>query len=1084
MAVLPAPSAILQRLYAAPDPASCHAAGAELADFVQETGLHSLADHDILNELLRASKSKSGFERESAMVGFEEIFRRTQPGAEAYYLPLLPEILAMYAETGKGEVVKDAAERAAKAFVALPPPEQCIKVIDTLFNIVDSNGKWRVKAGALDVLALVVERCKDQVSERLGTIIPRLTHHLQDTKPEVAQAATRATEKVCSVLSNPDVIPFIPILVSCMARPDTVPEGINKLSANVWVRDVDAPTLAILVPLLIRALNDRSATVQRQTVILIGNLFKLVRSFELAAHHVPHLLPGVSKIAETAAFPEVRAFGRDAKQSMLAASAGVETEAAEEALDPSPDDEKTSVSLLVELFTKQTGAAPDAFVQTTLSYVSHAVSVLVKKRDFDDKQWQDVYVAPYLARFMSSTQAQSVCKEANRQWVEIDLKRNASDLEDDDGADGELLTNIQFSLAYGGLLLLNHTVLKLRRGHRYGVCGTNGCGKSTLLKAINRHQVENWPESLSTFYVEHDIDGEESEANLFEFLCNDRFVKATGASPDKVKKFMFETGFDENRQAQTVQALSGGWKMRLALARAMICEADVLLLDEPTNHLDRASIEWLQGYLNALTHVTVLVVSHDSGFLDAICTDIIHYEKKRLVYYKGNLAKFVDQHPAAKSYYTLSASLIKFSFPPPGGLMGVRSKTRAIVKMTDVTFTYPGAPKPSLYNASCAVTLSSRVGVVGPNGAGKSTLIKVLTGETIPDSGRVEKHPNLRIAMVAQHAFAHIEQHLTRTAVDYIRWRYQDGHDRELAATASRKLSAEEKKILETPIKASTGEERRVEMIIGRQKLKKSFTYELKWKGLDHRFNNWIPRERLFELGFSKIVQQFDDFEASREGSGSRELTGPAIRKHLEDIGLDGDIAQYNELKGLSGGQKVKVVIAAALWAKPQLLILDEPTNFLDRDALGGLAVAIREWDGAFVCISHNTEFVGALCPEIWNVEGGKLIHKGKAAIVDDAFDDSKENTPRSSRFSSRVTSRVASATNSASNSATPSRANSGDEAAPNGADASIPMPVVKKKKLTRKQQKEREERRRLRTVAWLSNSREGATREPDTDSD
>ena len=155
----------------------------------------------------------------------------------------------------------------------------------------------------------------------------------------------------------------------------------------------------------------------------------------------------------------------------------------------------------------------------------------------------------------------------------------------------------------------------------------------------------------------------------------------------------------------------------------------------------------------AQKHVTVLTVSHDSAFLDAVCTDIIHYESKRLVYYRGNLERFVAQHPAAKSYYTLSAATLSFTFPPPGSLMGVRSNTRAILKATHCTFTYPGAKQPSLKDASCAVSLSSRVGVVGPNGAGKSTLIKLLTGETLPDSGAIVKHPNLRIAYIAQHAF-------------------------------------------------------------------------------------------------------------------------------------------------------------------------------------------------------------------------------------------------------------------------------------------------------------------------------------------
>jgi elongation factor 3 len=113
---------------------------------------------------------------------------------------------------------------------------------------------------------------------------------------------------------------------------------------------------------------------------------------------------------------------------------------------------------------------------------------------------------------------------------------------------------------------------------------------------------------------------------------------------------------------------------------------------------------------------------------------------------------------------------------------------------------------------------------------------------------------------------------------------------------------------------------------MGRQKLKKSLRYEIKWQGLDHKWNTWVPREELLEKGFTKLVQQFDDLEASREGAGARETTLLSVRKMLEDVGLDGDIAQYNEMNGLSGGQKVKVVIAAALWNNPQICVLDEPT--------------------------------------------------------------------------------------------------------------------------------------------------------------
>jgi len=170
---------------------------------------------------------------------------------------------------------------------------------------------------------------------------------------------------------------------------------------------------------------------------------------------------------------------------------------------------------------------------------------------------------------------------------------------------------------------------------------------------------------------------------------------------------------------------------------------------------------------------------------------------------------------------------------------------------------------------------------------------------------------------------------------------------------------------------------------MGRQKLKKSLQYEIKWRGLDHRFNTWLPREDLLAKGFDKLVQQFDDLESSREGAGTRETSVSAVRKHLEEVGLDGDIAQYNEMGGLSGGQKMKVVIAGCLWNNPQvntvsvqllpalltfsvffakIIVLDEVTNFLDREAIGGVAVAIREWGGAVAIISHNNEFVSALC--------------------------------------------------------------------------------------------------------------------------
>lgn len=232
------------------------------------------------------------------------------------------------------------------------------------------------------------------------------------------------------------------------------------------------------------------------------------------------------------------------------------------------------------------------------------------------------------------------------------------------------------------------------------------------------------------------------------------------------------------------------------------------------------------------------------------------------------------------------------------------------------------------------------------------------------------------------------------------------------------------------------------------------------------KYNTQISRETLVELGFDKLIQEFDDHEASREGLGFRILEPKVISKHFEDVGLDPEIANHNEISGLSGGQKVKVVLAGAMWNNPHLLVLDEPTNFLDRDSLGGLAVAIRDYKGGVVMISHNEEFVGALCPEQWHVADGRMTHKGHAAVTLDRFEDN-------SRAGSAISSTVAS---SAVSSATASAVNSGAE---DGGE--LKFRAKKKKKMTRAQLKEREVRRRLRHIEWL-NSPKGTPHPPDTD--
>jgi elongation factor 3 len=184
--------------------------------------------------------------------------------------------------------------------------------------------------------------------------------------------------------------------------------------------------------------------------------------------------------------------------------------------------------------------------------------------------------------------------------------------------------------------------------------------------------------------------------------------------------------------------------------------------------------------------------------------------------------------PEAKSYYTLSASNAQFKFPPPGILTGVKSLTRSIVRMTNVSYTYPGASKPSLHNVSVSLCLSSRTAILGGNGAGKSTLIKLLTGETVPTEGRVEKHPNLRIGYIKQHALEHVEMHMEKTPNQYLQWRYANGDDREVLMKQTRVLSPEDKAQMNKMVDLGDGKGgRRIENLMGRQKYKKSFQYEV-----------------------------------------------------------------------------------------------------------------------------------------------------------------------------------------------------------------------------------------------------------------
>merc|ERR1719273_2077719 len=568
--------------------------------------------------------------------------------------------------------------------------------------------------------------------------------------------------------------------------------------------------------------------------------------------------------------------------------------------------------------------------------------------------------------------------------------------EEDDDDDAEELCNCQFTLAYGTKILLHNTKMRLKRGKRYGLLGGNDSGKTTLMRSIANNQVEGFPDvsQVRTVFVEADIQGEQSHLSCVDYVLADEKIQALAIDKDEVVKVLATVGFTDDGKAKpfhAVSTLSGGWRMKLALARAMLQKADILLLDEPTNHLDVINVAWVKSYLNSLTSVTSIIVSHDSGLLNDCCTDILQIENLKLHQFKGNLDEFVKKKPAARAYFSFTESKLKFRFPQPGPIEGIRSKGKALMKMSKCTFTYPGNDKPTLYDISVQVSLSSRVACVGENGAGKSTMIKLLVGEIEPQVGDVWKHPNARVAYVAQHAFHHIEDHLNKTPNEYIRWRFaNNGEDKESLVKVTLQFTKEELKLQKKPYELTFVDEdsgkiykvkKVVSELVGGRKMNRSkeYEYEVKYAGSTVDSGEYLGAKVLKKMGWEKAMKAVDMKIAQRAGLYVRPLSTKNVEQHLEDCGLAAEFGTHYRMSALSGGQKVKVVIAAAMWNQPHILILDEPTNYLDRESLGALAKAIEEYDGGVVMITHNNEFCSQLCPETWVMDAGHLETKGDA---------------------------------------------------------------------------------------------------------
>ncbi|CCU74619.1 Translational elongation factor EF-3/Contains two ABC cassettes/Elongation factor 3 [Blumeria hordei DH14] len=972
---------LMAKLNISKEQSDINAATHNLATFINSPIEENDAPTKTVNILKKQlGNKKDANVRERALNAIQAIADHadTSPAVEPYLAVILP--IALAAVGDKMTPVKNAAQAACVSIVKALNANAIKAVLPTIINSILTAQKWQEKITGLTLIEVLVESAPIQLALRVPDLIPVISESMWDTKPEVKKMAYGTMEKVCGLIVNKDIERFIPELIKCISKPENVPETIHLLGATTFVTDVHEPTLAIMVPLLDRGLVERETAIKRKSAVIVDNMCKLVEDPQIVASFLPKLMPALTKNYENLADPEAREKTKQALDTLTRVGDVKDGKTPEVS---HVGDINTVLPQLKEILTSKHKHIVERF-EPVLLYCAAISGQLIDEKEADSVSWTTA-LKPYFAAIIGDSDAQ-VIVDALRKRVSPGAE--AEDAEEADDEEGEDLCNCTFNLAYGAKILLNQTHLRLKRGQRYGLCGPNGSGKSTLMRAINNEQVEGFPKKseVKTVFVEHDLDSADTELTTIDWTMKKLAEVGIDTSQTDVERQLGEFGFTPEMTSNLITALSGGWKMKLALARAVFEKPDILLLDEPTNHLDVKNVKWLEDYLMS-SPCTSIIVSHDTGFLNNVCQHIINYERFKLKRYRGNLKEFVKKCPSAKSYFELGASEMEFKFPEPGFLEGVKTKAKAIIRVSKMSFQYPGTPKPQISDINFQCSLGSRIAVIGPNGAGKSTLINVLTGELIPTSGDVYTHENIRIAYIKQHAFAHIDHHLEKTPSEYIQWRFQTGEDRETMDRANKIVTDEDENAM-LKIYKIEGTQRRVIGIHSRRKFKNSYEYECsfalgenigmkneRWVPMMTADNAWIPRSEILS-SHQKMVAEVDQKEALASGQ-FRPLVRKEIESHCANFGLDAELVSHSRMLGLSGGQRVKVVLAACSWQRPHLIVLDEPTNYLDRDSLGALSKAIKSFEGGVIIITHSAEFTKDLTEEVWAVLDGKMTPSG-----------------------------------------------------------------------------------------------------------
>jgi elongation factor 3 len=870
----------------------------------------------------------------------------------------------------------------------------------------DGKAKPPQKAVCCEIIEEFAKKHPLAMAREIEWLNSPLSYLMNDIKKDVKEKAKSCMTAVCACSGNKDLEPFLPTVVKTFESLKNVGPSVEELAGCIFVQNVEGPALSVIIPVLWRGLNEKNESTIRRCCLIVDNMCKLIDDPREGGPLIPEILPLMEKKADTISDPEAREQAEKTLATMKKMAA----------VPPKP-------VIDARKFCEGVGL-PDmkeeewTYVQTTADHLSDS-------RCDDGMVWKFA-----LGEFITDPlKIEDLMKEmamagAVEEEEFIDEDENAPDL-----------YKGSFSLAYGTLTLLRDTKLHLKKFKFYAMLGPNNCGKTTLMRAISREQVEGFPkrDELQTVFVEHEVEEREIEPpskewplgkfNIdlsgIEFVvdtCNNLYRTPNPITAERVEEELGKIGFKNGKtgvnpraaadMTNPITTYSGGWKVKMQLACAALINADILMLDEPTGHLDVKNIQWMKDWLTAFPG-SIITTSANSTFLDEMCTHIIDFQDRKLRMFKGEkgkvLTQYVEKNPEKSAYFELSNKKQKFVFPPPGPLEGVKSKGRAILKMSGVSFKYPCHDKNTVQDICLQICMLSRVGVVGPNGAGKSTAIKLLIGELKQITGTVFRHSGMRMAYVAQHAFHHLEKHVTKTPVQYILWRFAGNDDRESLENQTKEINVDEEALrrVDWCVDSKTGTVRKCvpgekgdipikpDQLLNRKKNKqKKYEYETKMMFKPIEAAVWIERDTLISMGYEKIVCREDEKQAAAAGLMSRPLTAPSVEKCLKDFGLSAEEASHSPINSLSGGQKVKVVLAAAMWQNPHVLILDEPTNYLDRDGLGALSLGLQDFGGGVVIISHNVEFTDSICTEKWVMDAGRLNREGEVVGEDVALGD------------------------------------------------------------------------------------------------